>query len=130
MSDLKTKRRVAKTILTSEIRKLEDAIENEPGTKTIESCLKEMNVASDDLEVCHELYVAGLSDEDAQLPINSEYLDASISRTRACHFTLVIIQDLLPSSLLTLSIVTGSKSYCPFQIFPYFLIILTIVMKK
>ena len=83
MSDLKTKRRMAKTRLPREIPKLEDAIEDELGMKTIESCLKEMNVASDDLEVCHELYVTGLSDENAQLPINSEYLDASISRTRA-----------------------------------------------
>ena len=63
--ELKKKRTVAKARLTKNIRKLEEAIEDNFAEVDVRKCLQDMNTSADELEDLHSSYIEALSTDDA-----------------------------------------------------------------
>ena len=74
---LKNARMKAKAKLTRELRKVEEAIEDDFSTAEIRGCLEGVNAASDELEDAHEQYVLVLTEDDERTDAAS-YLEDEI----------------------------------------------------
>ena len=79
----KKARSLAKSKLTRELRKLWEAIEDGYEHSEIRSALTSMNVAAEEVEKCHDLYLVGLDDtEDADA---TAWLADEVARTRSAR---------------------------------------------
>ena len=82
--ELKKQRTVAKALLTRNIRKLKEAIEEKFAKVDVRKCLQDMNTSEDELEDLHTSYIQALGTDDAG---EIAWVDEETKRTREARKT-------------------------------------------